>query len=216
MRFLAARTKQGLLVLATLLAGSLISLPAAAQADAQQWIASALASQSLSGPTCADPALSQPFTAWKDQNYYTLAPGQSDSNFTGEDWLLLGGANIQQSTLADGSTGNVLDLPSGSLAISPPMCVDVRYPTARTMVQNVTGGGGVHAFISYAGTSTWGKPRDGGAVHGKDGNWALSDPIHLQPSHDPGWQLVRFGLVPDGKNSEFLLYNLYVDPYAKR
>ena len=214
MRYLAARTKQGLLLLATLAAATLLVQPAVAEADAGQVIADTLGSLSVSGPTCGDPMLSQPFLNWNDQNYYTLAPGQSDSNFTGDGWLLQGGANVTSTTLNSGSTGSVLDLPSGSFAVSPPMCVDVNYPTARVMVQNVTGGGGVHAFISYAGDSGWGKPRDGGAVKGKNG-WALSAPIHLQPSHDPGWQLVRFGFVPDGKNSEFQLYNFYVDPYAK-
>ena len=216
MRYLAALHRRGLLAVATL-AVALIAQPTVAQADSHQVVAGALASLSTSGPTCTDPMLSQPFLNWNDQNYYTLAPGQSDSNFTGDGWLLQGGANITPATLSDGSTtGNVLDLPSGSFAISPPMCVDLNYPTARVMVQNVAGGGGVHTFISYAGAAGWGKPRDGGAVHGKGSTWTLSDPIHLQPSQDPGWQLVRFGFVPDGRNSEFQLYNFYVDPYAKR
>jgi hypothetical protein len=216
-RKLTAWLKQGLLSLAVVVAVSLAVVPGLAQADPQQMVADALASLSVAGPSCATPTLTQPFASFGDQNYYTPAPGQwvVDPSAT-NGWLLKDGASIQShTTLDDGTTGRVLDLPGGSFAIGPPMCVDLTYPTARIMVRNLNGGGGVHAFVSYAGATSWGKPRDGGAVHGKGDAWALSAPIHLQPSHTPGWQLVRFGLVPDGKNSEFQLYNFYVDPYAK-
>jgi hypothetical protein len=216
MRYLAAASKQGLLSLALALALSLTALSGLAQADPQQMVANALASMSVSSQNCSVPTLTQPFTGLGDLAYYTPAPGQSPPDFTGEGWLLSGGASVQPTTMADGTTGQVLDLHGGSFAISPPMCVDLTYPTARMMALNVTGPGGVHAFVSYAGPTGWGKPRDGGIAHGRGGNWALSDPIHLQPSHAPGWQLVRFGLAPDGgPNTEYQIYNFYVDPYAK-
>jgi hypothetical protein len=215
-RYLGLKLRQGLLFLTAVGALSLTLQVGAAQADPQQWVASTLATLSVSGPDCTAPTLTQPFTDWKDFNYYAPVPGQSPPDFSGDGWLLLSGAKITSATQDDGTTGNVLDLPSGSLAISPPTCVDLTYPTARMMVRNVAGGGGVHAFVSYASESSWGKPRDGGSAHGKGSSWALSGPIHLQPNHDPGWQLVRFGLVPDGAHNEYQLYDFYVDPYAKR
>jgi hypothetical protein len=44
----------------------------------------------------------------------------------------------------------VLDLPSGSKAVSPTICVTTEFPTARTMVRNVVGAEGVFFYVSYA------------------------------------------------------------------
>jgi hypothetical protein len=219
-----------MLLLLTVLAGGILGAspalaspkgpkpaPPAKPIPPPDWIAATLASVSVTGPPCTDPVLSQPFTAWDDSASYTLAPGQSPFNFTGSQWLLLDGASLVRTTLADGRGGQVLDLPSRSLAVSPPMCVDSNYPTAKTMIRSVSGGGGVGVFVTYADASSWGKARNGGAVHGDGPDWGLSDRINLQPSHAPGWQLVRFALVaPNHPNAEFQLYNFYVDPYAKR
>jgi hypothetical protein len=228
-RHLTARLRQGLLVVLALSAwGLFVTGPAMAGSGVAKsatgpkplappdWIAATLASVSLTGPPCTAPALSQPFTAWRDSALYTLAPGQLPGVFTGGGWMLLDGATVTAAPRADGMAGQVLDLPSGSLAVSPPMCVDSDYPTARTMIRNVQGGGGVAVFVTYAGAASWGKARNGGNAHGPGPNWGLSDRINLQPKHTPGWQLVRFALVPPhGSGSEYQLYNFYVDPYAK-
>ena len=39
--------------------------------------------------------------------------------------------------------------------------------------------------------------------------------MHLQPGNVAGWQIVRLTLVPNGGHSEFQLYDLELDPYAK-
>ena len=203
-------------LVAFLVAGAAMVLPAAAQADSQQWIASTLASLSTTGPTCATPPLSQPFSAFNDFAYYALAPGESTSEgFLGDGWTLLGGASAISATLPDGTTGNVLDLPSGSLAISPPMCVDLTYPKARTMVRNVIGGGGVKVYVSYADSTGWGKAKDGGNAHGRGNAWGASDKLNTNCGKDPGWQLARFAFAPEGEHNDYQLYNFYVDPYAK-
>jgi hypothetical protein len=42
-------------------------------------------------------------------------PGRAGTNvFTGTGWTLSGGAKVVSATLADGTTGTVLDLPSGA------------------------------------------------------------------------------------------------------
>jgi hypothetical protein len=192
-------------------------MPAAASAMAPpDWIANTLSTSTYVPPSCTDPSLTQPFAPFGDQNYYVLAPGESDSNFTGDGWMLLNGATITTATLNDGSTGSVLDLPGGSMAISPPMCVASNYPTARTMVRNLHGPGGVHVFVTYAGSSSWSKAKDGGAANGKGNAWGLSANLKLSPANTPGWQIVRFAMVADGgPNNDYQVYNFYVDPYAK-
>jgi hypothetical protein len=164
---------------------------------------------------CTYPELAQTFSWARDPNWYFQAPGQTDGSFVGDGWKLRNGAQVVSTTLADGSAGQVLDLPSGSRAVSPTMCVDSGFKTARTMVRNVVGGEGVQFFVSYDGTNTWTQPKGTGQVHGDKADWTLSSPVNLQPSSTPGWQLVRFSFIAGGKTSEFQIYDLYVDPRMK-
>ncbi|HTP22032.1 MAG TPA: hypothetical protein VMJ65_20665 [Solirubrobacteraceae bacterium] len=164
---------------------------------------------------CSDPLLSQPFASAHDNSWYTLAPGESADNFDAAGWQLTGGARIITTTLADGSVGSVLDLPSGATAVSPTMCVTSQYPVARAMVQDVVGAEGVFFYVSYEGTKTWNTPKNTGQVHGNKTNWTLAAPVNVQPAGAPGWQPVRFTFVAGGKNSDFRLYDFYVDPHCR-
>jgi hypothetical protein len=161
---------------------------------------------------CSEPQLSQPFVSVSDMNWYTLVPGETPDSFGGGGWSLTGGAHIVTTQLADGHTGSVLDLPSGSTAISPVVCVQSNYTSARALVRNAVGAEGVSVYVSCAGTSTWNMPAYTGQVNGSRTNWTLSDPLRVQPSNIPGWQLARFAFVPGGRASNFQIYNFYVDP----
>jgi hypothetical protein len=192
-------------ILATIVAGVVASPALAAGLDE-----SGLAWGDTSA--CSAPPVSQPFLAAKDKNWYALTPGQSAGGFDGAGWTLSEGASIQTGSLADGTTGPVLDLPSGSVAISPPMCVSSEYPTARTMVRNAAGGDGVQVFVGYAGTKTEAQPQGSGQVHGSKTAWTTSPAFGIHPGNKPGWQLVRFTLVGGGRTSDFQVYDFYVDP----
>jgi hypothetical protein len=179
------------------------------------------ASPALASPSpvdtsrCSAPQVAQPFLPLGDSNWYTLAPGQSVDNFAGDGWTLSGGASLQTAQLADGATGSVLDLPSGSHAVSPPMCVSTDYPTARAMARDVIGSEGIEVYVAYAGTKTQGKPKSVGRVHGNPSAWNAADPFKINPGKARGWQLVQFTLVPGGASSDFQVYNFYVDPRMK-
>lgn len=155
---------------------------------------------------------SQPFVALHDANWYTLVPGQSPGEFTGDGWTLDDGASIQAVAQPDGTTASVLDLPSGASAVSPPMCVETSYPTARTVVRNVVGGDGVQVFVAYAGTKSESNAQGVGAVHGNKTGWSVSPAFSIHPGNLPGWQLVRFTLVAGGHSSDFQIDNFWVDP----
>ena len=171
--------------------------------------------------SCTEPALTQPFLAWGDSNWYALAPGETADDFTGAGWTLTGGAKIVTATLKDGTTGSVLDLPRGSEAVSPTICLTSDYPTARAMIRNVSGsnGGSAGFSVSHAGTGTATAPVQTGTFKttgsaGVAGDWALSDPANLDPSTTPGWQLMRITLTATGPK-EFQVYNLYNDPMMR-
>jgi hypothetical protein len=164
---------------------------------------------------CTDPLLTQPFLSDKDSNHYTLLPGESPGSFQGDGWTLSGGAHVITTALRNGQDGTALDLPSGSNAVSPSICVSTAYPTARTVVRNVVGGEGIQFYVSYQGTSTWLNPKNTGQFHGAGTNWSPSAPINLQPTKQTGWQIVRFVFVPGGRTSDFRMYDFYVDPRMK-
>jgi hypothetical protein len=165
---------------------------------------------------CSEVPFSQPFASFGDFGFYTLAPGQSVDNFDGTGWTLNGGASLDTTTLGDGTTGQVLNLPDGSSAVSPLMCVASNYPTGRTMIRDVTGSEGVQFYVSYEGSDTWLKPRNTGQVHANSTAWTLSQRFNLQPYHTPGWQIVRFGLSVGRRSGDYQLYNFYVDPHMLR
>lgn len=165
---------------------------------------------------CAAPRLTQPFLSAGDLNWYAPLPGQTAGSFTIAGWGLSGGARIVTTQLANGGSGTVLDLPAGSVAITPPICVTTDYPMARMQVRSLVGSQGVDFLVSYAGTNRWNLPQSAIPVHGRGTNWTLSDPIDIQPSATPGWQLARFALVPVGRSSEYQVYDIYVDPRMTR
>jgi hypothetical protein len=188
--------------------------PAAAKTDA----AATTATTSVNTSSCAAPALSQPFLTWGDSNWYAIAPGEAPDNFAGAGWTLGGGAKIVTTSLQDGRTGRVLDLPRGSQATSPAICLTSDYPTARMMIRNVSGssGGSVGFSVSYAGSSTANNPLHTGTfkITGNNNGWNLSDPANLDPSTTPGWQLMQITLTANGAK-EFQVYNLYNDPMMR-
>lgn len=163
---------------------------------------------------CTPPPLSQPFASTTDFNWYAYVPGESVDSFAATGWALSGGAQIVQTQHADGATGSVLDLPSGSKAVSPVMCVNADYAQAKAEVRNLAGGGGVGVYVACEGTNTWANPQHSGDLHGVGAGWGLSDQVNLQPGKQSGWQLVQFTLEPNGDKNEFQVYDLAVEADA--
>jgi hypothetical protein len=186
----------------------------------------AMADEGLSANTtaasqqeCQAPVLSQPFSDLRDNRDYVLAPGGDFSDPNGDGWQLYGGARIVDATRPDGTTGGSLYMPSGSTAVSPVMCVDMTYPTARLWARTLGGDGDVSFSVSYAGTKTELRPQDVGHVHGDHGLWKLSGDVHIKPElagKEFGWRRVAFVLTAGGKTGEFEIDDIYVDPRMSR
>jgi len=162
---------------------------------------------------CSVPQLSQPFAAAGDLNAYMLAPGQAADNFNGSGWTLSGGAQIVTTQLADGQTGQVLDLPSRSQAVSPTFCVRSNFPTARAMVNAVTGNEGVQ--VSVSNNRTGGGAIGVGVLKPSQPGWTISDPFDTGASTAFGQQQVQFTFTAAGTSSEYQVYDFYVDPRMK-
>ena len=98
-----------------------------------------LALTSVDTSACVPPQLSQAFLWAGDSLWYTPAPGVSSAGFEGTGWTLSGGASIVQAPLPNGSIGPALDLPPGSQAVAPVMCVTSDYPLARAHMRPLVG-----------------------------------------------------------------------------
>jgi hypothetical protein len=162
---------------------------------------------------CPGQTFSQPFAALQDLNYYTLVQGSSFDS-PDEGWGLHNGAAIVSSTRPDGSSGGSLDLPSGSYAVSPPVCVTLQYPTARTWVEGVKGPGGVVVGVYYAGSRPVGLPV-ALLTAAQGAGWQLSKPFAVRPQltgAEEGVREVRFVFASVGRGSDYRLSGLYVDP----
>jgi hypothetical protein len=162
---------------------------------------------------CSQPnySITQPFAGLGDTNWYTLAPGQDAGGFNGAGWTLTGGARVVTTTLADGTTGRVLDLPAGSTAVSPPMCVNSDYPTARADLRQVASGSGTSVSVSYTGGKTDGQ--SSGVVNGGS-TWGASRVFQLHAGSLSGWQLAQYTF--QGSKGEVQLDDFWVDPRLMR
>jgi hypothetical protein len=173
----------------------------------------------LDEASCAHPEFTQALLPFGDANLYTLAPGGAFSNAV--DWQLAGGATITETTQPDGTVGGVLDLPGKSQATSPVMCITSDYPMARLWSRNVSEDEDVRFNVQYwdVDHQGWTKPKENGKFKAdKDGFWKLSKEMDIRPSHDLGWQQVRFTLHVQGdpRKHRVQVDNLWVDPRASR
>jgi hypothetical protein len=173
-----------------------------------------------SNAECVAPSLFQPFTSFRDSRHYVLAPGGDFSNPGGGGWKFDGGAKIVTEANANGSTDGVLAMPTGSTAVSPTMCVDLNYPTARTWVRNAAGDGDVTVSVVYDAGKSAQTPHAVGKLSGlKQATWGLSADIKIQPQlagKQAGWRRVAFVLEAGGKSSQFRIDDFYVDPRMVR
>ncbi len=174
--------------------------------------ASALAKSSPT--TCEGQVFSQPFLAYGDSHFYTLAPG-GEFNSASEGWTLSGGASLIGATRPEGVKGNVLNLPKGAKAVSPPMCVTLSYPSARAWVNGPSGENGVIVSVSYAGTASAISPQEVGVIKARYGTWKLGR-FSVEPSLAGLEQAPReVRIVFEGKKGETQLFDVYVDPRMK-
>ena len=154
--------------------------------------------------------MSQPFADSGDKRSYVTAPGGDFGAADAQGWQLYGGAAV----VADSHAGQALDLPAGSVAVSPAMCVDLDYPTARLWLRAQSRHTKVTVGVAYAGTKTATKPHWVGDLDAKSAAWQLSHDFAVHPDlagKKSGWREVAFVFVAD-KDGGARIDDLYVDP----
>jgi hypothetical protein len=178
------------------------------------------ANAQLLGGACGDRPLSRPFLPWLDPMQYTLAPrGNFESGTSG--WTLKGGAAVvtgNEPWKVSGPGSRSLYLPSGSSAMTPPICVETLDPTVRYFAKNR----GLVALSSLvvevvlldsSGRAVLTLPA---GVHTGLGSWHPSLPgvalLNLTAVLNGGKANVKFRFRPLGLGAKWQIDDVYVDP----
>ena len=161
---------------------------------------------------CAAAPKTQPFLALGDPRAYVLAPNGHFSDTSGAGWQFASGAQVTGAAGVGGAPG-VLSLPPGATALSPLLCVDLDYPTARTWT---SGSGSVNIQVVCPDNAK--KKLDPKTVADIKGSllptWRLSSDFNVQPQLGgklAGWRRVAFVLTNTSK-APVQVDDLFVDP----
>jgi hypothetical protein len=166
---------------------------------------------------CPPPsAFTTPFAWWGDWSSYVLAPdGGLEGGGLG--WTFEGGASVRFGNEPFYVHGffdsRRLDLPAGSSATTPPLCIDASYPTMRFFLSGLWSGGSkltVEAlYVDAYGVASWHKL---GSI-GTTGGWQAVKAIKLPDKIES--PSVQFRFSVSGGFGGYQLDDLYVDPYIR-
>jgi hypothetical protein len=182
----------------------------------------ALAFSAAAAQACSYTGAEQVFKPWGDSNSYVLAP---DGGFEagGAGWALSGGAKTvagnESFFLNDAGDSNSLSLPSGSSAVSPPVCMSLDTPTFRLLARNTgnTSSGlrveAVYPLLGLIRTKTISTISAGP-------NWAPSQQMStvLTLSTIVGTIIpssIQIRITPTGSGGNWQVDDLYIDPFAR-
>lgn len=182
----------------------------------------ALAFTAAGAAACSYSGAEQVFRPWGDQHSYVLAP---DGGFEagGSGWTLAGGAAATVGNeaffLNDPSDSKALSLPSGSSAVSPPICMSLDTPIFRLLARNsgnTSAGLKVEAVYPLLGLI---RTKTVSTVYGGP-NWAPSQQMStvLTLSTIVGTLVpsaVQIRITPVGSGGNWQVDDLYVDPFAR-
>ena len=168
-----------------------------------------------------DPTLTQPFAPFNDLGLYTPVANQG-LEAGAASWTLSGGAAVvggnEPWRVAGAADSHALDLPSGSSAVTAPICIDQTYPYFRLFALNA-GSGKRSLEIDVLYYDTKGK-----LLSTKPYGYETSS-VAWQPTPTIAidvWDKsataaapVSFRFVPKGKDAHFVIDDVFVDPYAR-
>jgi hypothetical protein len=166
---------------------------------------------------CNYPEASQVFSQWNDNAYYQLAP-DGGLEEGGSGWTFSGGAGLIEGNesyyLNGGDDDTALDLPYGGVATSPKVCVDDTTPQFRLMVLN---GGKKDTRLKVS--VIYEMPNNKNELKGFDvrawGDWQPSDAVKLETKNHEE-RVARISFTPKEKEGDWLIDDLYIDPFARR
>ena len=172
---------------------------------------------------CNYPDAEQVFAKWGDSSYYELAP---DGGFEkgGNGWTFTGGAQLVDGNETEYLNGEeddtALSLPYKGTATSPKVCVDENTPLFRLMTLN---GGNEQAklrvIVTYEGAAQKGSGKDPKAARNTEiragDEWEPTEPLEFDVG-DAQERVAQISFTPREGTGEWLVDDLYIDPFARR
>jgi len=186
-------------------------------------VVAVLACSAATAQACNYSGAKQSFKPWGDNHFYVLAP---DGGFEagGSGWSLAGGAATVEGNesfyLNDAADHRSLSLPTGSTAVSPPICMSLDTPIFRLFARNTgdpNAGLRVEATYKLLGlvrTKTVSTVKAGA-------EWAPSQQMStvLTLSTIVGTLIpsaIQIKITPVGSGGQWQVDDLYIDPFARR
>jgi hypothetical protein len=172
---------------------------------------------SLAHAACSYPDAAQVFSPWKDKAYYQLAPeGGLEAGASG--WTLEGGAMLvtdqDHRFPEEEMEETAVALPFGASATSPPVCVDETTPSFRFMARNVGDKGAkLRVTITYENTKKVTKAKNSD-IHTDENEWEPTQSLKLETG-DEGERVARITFTGKDPKSDYLVDDVYVDPFAR-
>jgi hypothetical protein len=171
---------------------------------------------SSSQAACNYPDAEQVFSQWGDNGYYELAP---DGGFEGggSGWAFGGGAALvaanESEYLNEATDQSSLSLPYRGTATSPRFCVDRDTPTFRFMTLNA---GDDHAKLRVTVSYETGREIKTRITELRAGDeWQPTEPLQLDSDSKVEWA-ARISFTPSESGGQWLLDDLFIDPFARR
>jgi hypothetical protein len=166
------------------------------------------------GGGCEGQVLEQPFVPWHDHAHYTLA-GDGDLSGGAAGWELDGADVVDDNEpwyVHGGGTPAALRLRAGDSATTPAMCVSLLHPTMRFFLRNR---GGLLGALEVDVVMSNGLTLPVGVIPGLlgDDEWAPSPPLPVLGNLLDDEVSFRFTAV--GLGGEYVIDDVYVDPYKK-
>jgi hypothetical protein len=171
---------------------------------------------------CTGQVLTKPFAPWGDPMSYTLVPGGSlEAGAVG--WKLSGGARVVAGNEpwrvnAPGDSRS-LRLPSGSSAVTAPICVGLEHPTLRLFAKKNSGLLSVMAVTAVIQLQLGGTIEVPFGVVASGSTWAPTMPMlflaNMLPLLPGQYTPVSFRFKPL-LGGDWQIDDVYVDPYRAR
>jgi hypothetical protein len=186
-------------------------------------LATIVASLGITGvaQACPSAAVSQPFKAFGDSDYYTLAPGATFESGAAA-WTLNTNMKVagNESFFLNRSTDTTsLQIKAGGQVVSPAFCVDGTMPTLRFVARKATSvSGQLKVELLYADPAGNYKPVPAGTLANGTANeygaWKPTPVLKLYtalPMAVSQGTTVKLRLTAD-KGGDWLADDVYVDP----
>jgi hypothetical protein len=186
-------------------------------------LATAVASFAITGvaQACPSAPVSQPFKAFGDNDFYTLAPGATFESGAAA-WTLntnLKAAGNESFFLNSGTDTTSLQIAAGGQVVSPAFCVDGTMPTLRFVARKATSASGqLKVELLYADPAGNYKPVPAGTPTNGSANefgaWKPTPVLKLYtalPKAVSSGTTVKLRLTAD-KGGAWLADDIFVDP----